>query len=110
MSDFRHDRLLAPAALVCLIEWCGKCASRIFHTTYSIVCAAKLREHPVRESEESENQTRSQKDKMECQVMRASPASILPVRTQLDTSMTGEREEKRWKLHKNEAFGVTCYR
>src|SRR5215467_13246063 len=43
MSDFHHARVLAPAALACLRVWCGTGASRLFHTTPSIVCAAKPR-------------------------------------------------------------------
>jgi len=57
LSDCHYDRLLAPAALACFLVWCGTCASRMFHTTHYIVCAAKPREHPAREGEDSENQT-----------------------------------------------------
>jgi len=53
-----HDRLLAPTALARWSMKCGKCAKRIFHTSYSIFCAAKPREYPQREGEVAENQTR----------------------------------------------------
>jgi len=55
------SRALARACGARLMEYVvWKNALRaFFHTTYSIVCAAKLREYPARESEGSENQIHS---------------------------------------------------
>src|SRR6266699_3720197 len=60
MPDFHHDHLLAPAALACCILFCGTGAKRLFHKIKYIVCAAKPREHPAREGEDSKHRTRSE--------------------------------------------------
>jgi hypothetical protein len=49
------SRLLRSPVLECGVEN----ALRAFSTPHSIICAAKPREYPARESEESESQTGS---------------------------------------------------
>jgi hypothetical protein len=48
-QEATSDLFLAPAALALYIVLCGKCVKRIFHTTQYTPCAAKPREHLVRE-------------------------------------------------------------
>src|SRR5579875_2057076 len=82
MPEFRHHRMLAPAALAGSGVWCGKMRCAHFSTPHTRSPMRRSRTSARRESEDAEQQIHSDGDRESLVMKRTTPTpeeSILPV-------------------------------